>query len=88
MDAKQSLLEFPCQFPIKVMGLAGRDFDDFVVEIVRKHVPKLAEDAVARRLSSQGKYTSVTVTFEAKSQAQLDALYTELSGHERIMMVL
>lgn len=83
-----TLLEFPCEFPLKVMGKAAGDFDALVVEIVRKHVPKLTEGAVKNKQSKHGKYTSITVTFEAHSKAQLDALYEELCAHERILMVL
>jgi len=80
--------EFPCEFPIKAMGLAADDFDALVVGIVISHVGDINEGAVAIRPSRNGKYTSVTVTFEARDQAQLDGLYRELSGHERILMVL
>ena len=83
-----SLLEFPCDFPLKVMGLATDDFDLLVVELVLKHVDELREGAVQRRDSKQGKYTSVTVTIEATSQEQLDAVYRELSSHARVLMVL
>ncbi len=82
------LLEFPCDFPIKVMGLASADFDLLVVELVLKHVTALREGAVQTRASKQGKYTSVTITVEATSQAQLDAVYQELSGHARVLMAL
>ena len=83
-----SLLDFPCDFPIKVMGLAGADFDRLVVALVLKHVTALREGAVQTRASKQGKYASVTITIEATSQAQLDAVYRELSGHARVLMVL
>ena len=80
--------DFPCDFPIKAMGLADDDFDALVVGIVIRHVGDINEGAVAVRGSRNGKYVSVTVTFEARDQAQLDALYRELSSHERILMVL
>ncbi len=83
-----SLFEFPCQFPLKVMGKAVNDFDAYVVEIVRRHVPGLTEGAVHSHLSRNGNYVSVTVTFEASSQEQLDALYRELTGSDRTLMVL
>lgn len=86
--SESSGFEFPCDFPIKVMGLADNDFDALVVGIVIRHVGDIKEGAVAVRASRNGKYVSVTVTFEARDQAQLDALYRELSGHERILMVL
>ena len=70
------------------MGLADDHFDALVVEIVMRHVGDLKEGAVAARASRNGKYVSVTVTFEAQGQEQLDELYRELSGHARIIMVL
>ncbi|MBX9605552.1 MAG: DUF493 domain-containing protein [Gammaproteobacteria bacterium] len=88
MRSSDSLLEFPCDFPLKVMGLAAADFDALVRGIVGRHVAGLAPDAVRVTPSRQGKYVSLTVTVRAESQAQLDALYTELSAHERVLMVL
>jgi putative lipoic acid-binding regulatory protein len=81
-------MEFPCSFPIKAMGLGNDDFDILVVGIVRKHAPDLAEGAVTTRFSRGGKYVAVTVTIMAKCQAQLDAIYTDLSRHERVVMAL
>ena len=83
-----SLLEFPCQFPIKIMGAADAGFDDLVVGIVRRHVADLGEGAVSTRASRGGRYLAVTVTVTATSQAQLDGIYRELSAHERVLMVL
>lgn len=80
--------EFPCEFPIKVMGIADNDFDALVVEIVIRHIGDINEGAVAIRPSRNGQYVSVTVTFEAQDQVQLDKLYRELSDHERVLMVL
>ena len=84
----ESALTFPCDFPLKIMGRASDDFDVLVVDIVLRHVGSLREGAISMRASSGGSYVSVTVTVQAESQAQLDALYRELSGHERILMVL
>jgi putative lipoic acid-binding regulatory protein len=83
-----SLFEFPCSFPLKAIGRAGDDFEALVVAIVRRHVPAWDACAVTSRPSRAGKYLAVTVTFTAESQAQLDALYRELSAHERVVMVL
>jgi putative lipoic acid-binding regulatory protein len=82
------LLEFPCDFPLKAIGTGPEDFEAFVVAIVRRHVPHLAADAASTRLSAGGKYLAVTVRFVATSQAQLDALYQELSAHQRVVMLL
>lgn len=87
-SSHDTLLEFPCDFPLKVMGRAESDFDALVVAIVRRHVEDLREGAVSSRESRKGNYVSVTVTIQAESQAQLDSLYHELSAHERVLMVL
>lgn len=81
-------LTFPCDFPLKIMGRAAPDFDSLVVEIVLRHVGSVREGAISVRESRGGNYVSVTVTVQAESQDQLDALYRELSGHEQILMVL
>ncbi len=88
MQNEESPLTFPCTFPIKAMGGAGEDFDGLVVSLVRKHSPELSEGAVRTRLSRNGNYMSVTVTVEARSREQLDAIYTELTAHERVLMAL
>jgi len=84
----ETSLEFPCEFPVKAMGLATDDFDALVVEIVRRHVTDFGEDSVRSRFSRKGKYVSVTVNIMATSQAQLDAIYQDLSDHERVVMAL
>ena len=88
MESSESLIEFPCAFPLKVMGLLAQDFDALVVEIVRRHVTDIEDGAVRTKPSREGKYVSLTVTVWVETKQQLDALYTELSGHERILMVL
>ena len=87
-DAPETLFEFPCTFSVKAFGLAADDFDAVVVELVRRHVPNLAEGAAVTRPSRGGKYHAVTVTFEATSKVQLDAIYQALTVHERVLMSL
>jgi hypothetical protein len=70
------------------MGRRGDDFEAAVLTIVRKHVENLGEGAVRSRDSGKGKFTSLTVTFEAQSKDQLDALYRELHAHELVLMLL
>ena len=82
------LLEFPCDFPIKIMGRTTEAFEGLVLEIVRRHVPDLGEGAVSSRSSREGRYTSLTVTVRARSREQLDALYKELSEHPDIKVVI
>ena len=88
MTEQKTLLEFPCQFSVKAMGLATADFDALIVEIVNRHAPNLSEGAVKTRTSSKGKYVSVSVTFEASSKTQLDAIYQDLTDHDRVLMSL
>ena len=83
-----SLLEFPCDFPIKAIGKAGRDIDAIVFTLVRAHAPDLGEGAIRSRTSRNGSYQSVTVTIRATSRAQLDDIYRALSAHDDIVMVL
>lgn len=83
-----SLLEFPCDFPIKAFGLSREDLPALVAAIVRRHAPDLGEGAVSWRQSGGGKYTAVTVTVRARSKAQLDAIYRELTACLDIATVL
>lgn len=85
---EETLHKFPCEFSIKSMGLAESDFDALVVGLIRPHVPDLCESAVKTRPSKNGKYLAVTVTITATSKAQLDAIYQDLTDHEKVLMSL
>jgi putative lipoic acid-binding regulatory protein len=88
MPEDESLLDFPCAFPLKVMGAAVPEFRDRVVEIVRKHVDEGDLEEVRESASSGGRYLALTITFQAQSRAQLDALYRELTGCELVAVAL
>ena len=81
-------LEYPVLFPLKVIGLDEPDFEEFAIEIVRRHVPELLEENITSHLSNGNKYRSVSFQFIAQSRAQVDALYAELSEHKRVLMIL
>jgi putative lipoic acid-binding regulatory protein len=87
-DPQDSLLTFPCDFPLKVMGEAGADFVPRVVEVVTRHAPDFDPASVTLRDSSAGRYVGLTCTLRATSRAQLDALYRELSAHPSVKVVL
>ena len=87
-DLEETLLEFPCRFPIKAMGRAAEGFEALVIEMVRRHAPDLDEAMVSVRESRGGSWVSVTVVIEARSKAQLDAIYRDLSAHEQVVMAL
>ena len=86
--ARETLLEFPCAFPLKIMGAANPALAQAVLEVVRRHAPDFAAATMEMRASSGGKYLSLTCTINATSQAQLDALYRELSAHPMVKVVL
>lgn len=70
------------------MGLADDEFEGVVITILNQHVPDLGEGAISMKESKGGKYLSITANIRAKSQAQLDALYIDLTAHPKILMVL
>lgn len=87
-DNPREIIPFPCEIAVKAMGKADSGFEAMVVEIVRRHAPCIEEGSVSSKLSSAGKFLSVTVRVNAHSRAQMDALYQELSDHEAVAMVL
>lgn len=86
--AEESLLEFPCEFPIKIMGERRDEFAQAMVEIVTRHAPDFVATRVEMKASTNGKYLSLTCTIQATSRAQLDDLYRELSAHPLVSIVL
>lgn len=88
MERPETLLEFPCDFPLKVVGLAHADFVGAVVEVVCRHAPGFDGATVTQKASAGGKYVSLTCTVNATSKAQLDDLYRELSAHPMTSVLL
>jgi putative lipoic acid-binding regulatory protein len=84
----QTLFEFPCAFPLKIMGLANDSLAQAVLEVVLRHAPDFDGATMEMRASSGGKYLSLTCTINATSKAQLDALYRELSSHPLVKVAL
>jgi len=85
---EDTLLQFPTDFPIKIMGERRDDFAQTMVDIVLRHAPDFQPETVEMRVSSSGNYLSVTCTVRATSKAQLDALYREVTAHPWVKMVL
>jgi len=88
MSEEDTLFEFPCQFPIKAMGKNTTEFDSTVVGIIRKHANDFSEGAVKIRPSKGDKFLAITVTIEAQSKRQLDAIYQDLNDCPAVIMVL
>ena len=84
----ETFFEFPCVFPLKVMGLSNENFESEIVTITRKHISDWADATVQSKPSKNGKYTAVTLTFTAQSKTQLDDLYREINTHPNVKMVL
>jgi putative lipoic acid-binding regulatory protein len=87
-QADETLLEFPCDFPIKVMGRADVEFDLLVLDLVKRHARMPEKVTLKSRASKQGNYLAVTVTVYAQSKPELDAIYQSLSSHPLVLMAL
>ena len=85
---EQSLIEYPSQFPIKVMGLNAEGFVHAITSIAQRFDPGFDAATVELRASKGDKYLGVTVTITATSRDQLDELYRTLSTHPMVKMVL
>ncbi len=88
MTDTPSLIEYPCEFPIKVMGLTQAGFAQNVLAIVKRHAPDFDGATMEMKSSKQGKYLSITCTINATSREQLDTLYRELCDHPMVVMAL
>ncbi|HLP97691.1 MAG TPA: DUF493 family protein [Sideroxyarcus sp.] len=87
-EPKDSLIEYPCDFPIKVFGLAQQGFAQAVATVVQVHAPDFDAARIEMRSSTGAKYISLTCTIRATSREQLDNLYRDLSSHPMVKMVL
>ena len=83
-----TLLRFPTDFPIKVMGKADADFRSLVLGIVAQHFGTIEAGRVEERPSSAGRYLGITVTVRAESREQLDAVYRDLTSCQRVLVAL
>ncbi len=94
MSEEETLLKFPTDFPIKIMGerqlspTGGDAFTPTMVELVQRHAPDFKAETVETRTSSGGNYVSVTCVIRACSKAQLDAVYRDITAHPWVKMAL
>ena len=87
-EPEEELLQFPCRYPIKAMGIAEEDIHGLLLGILRDNQATPHPDDVISRHSGQGKYVSITATIHATSRAQLEAIYTALKADARIRYLL
>ena len=88
MIADTPLADYPCDFPIKILGHTRAGFAQAMLEIVRRHAPDFDGSSMAMKSSKRGKYLSLTCVVRATSREQLDRLYRELCDHPMVVMVL
>lgn len=88
IDAEGPKIEFPCDYPIKIVGENRDAFTEQVIELTRLHAPDLRDADVRVRASREGTYCSVTITITATGEAQLKALFETLKEHPLVKMVL
>ena len=88
VQQSESALQFPTQFPIKIMGRRADDFAQSMLDVVLKHAPDFEPSSLEMRASREGNYLSVTATINATSREQLDNLDRELTSHPMVAMVL
>lgn len=81
-------IEFPCRYPIKVMGHASDSFIEEVMIVVRRHAPDTHDDDVNSRPSAKGNYLSITITIEAQGKDHLQTLFGDLKTLPDVKLVL
>ena len=85
---QETLLEFPCKFPVKAMGRNEDGFKALITDIVLSHAEIYDGERITANPSSSGNYVSITVTIDARSKAQLDKIYQDLTDCEQVLMAL
>ena len=88
MSETQTLLEFPCSFPIKAMGKNSDNFKELVSGIILRHAELFEGEEVRARTSGSDNFLAITITIHAVSQEQLDRIYQELTASEQVLMAL
>lgn len=85
---RQTIIEFPCEFPVKIMGVNSDAFLDEIQKIVLHHFPDFDLNHFKHKLSNKNNYLAITVTVIAINQEMLDSFYHDLTKHPDIKMVL
>jgi uncharacterized protein len=87
-QTEELVIDFPCTFPLKVMGLNTDNYPGFVLEVAKKHINGIDESCLKTRLSKNEKYIAVTLTFLAHNREQIDNVYLELNASDRTKMAI
>jgi putative lipoic acid-binding regulatory protein len=87
-EDSKPLIEFPCDFVIKIFGAESPDFEHKVIEILTTHYPDFADSSITRRPSKDGKYIAFSINVFVHSQEQLDNIYRDLTANPLVLMAL
>ena len=87
-DITETLIEFPCDFPIKVMGETNNDFSSEIIKTIQDQLPSFDATKIELRGSTGGKYISLTCTVHVTSKPQLDDIYRALTAHPMVKFAL
>lgn len=85
---KTTLIEFPCHFPVKIMGTNSSTFLEEIMEITQKHFPLIEQEKITHKSSKENNFLAITVVVYAENQEMLDAFYKDITKHPDIKMVL
>jgi putative lipoic acid-binding regulatory protein len=81
-------IEFPCDYPIKVLGRSSADLEQLIVEVFERHAPGFDREAISVRASSKGTFTGITIVITATGPEQLTALHEDLMATGQVQMVI
>ena len=87
-DQEPPRIEFPCDYPIKVLGRSVEDFQSVVVEVFERHAPGFNQETIVVKASSKGTFTSITITISATGPEQLESLHRDLMATGLVQMVI
>lgn len=87
-DVQETLMEFPCAFPLKVFVKPANDVDQQILKLLEPHIGQLPLSAVQRKVSRTGKFISLTVNFTATSKPQVDAVFAALTESDLVVMAM
>ena len=88
MSDADALFQFPCDFPIKVMGRDSESFRTVTLAIIERHAGPLAAGQITERMSREGRFLALTYTIRAGSRAQLDRIYQDLTDSGIVLVAL
>jgi len=88
MEEPASLIQYPTDFPIKILGLNEAGFEAAIADLLRLHAPDFDLASIEVRESRGGRYLSITATINATSRSQLDTIYRALTSHPMVRVVL